>query len=87
MSDKILKLRGIAIGYFGWLLALAGPIGCLVLCEACKVITAYQMRNYQRRLAARQREAGAAAVDERRKGEDDPQKQPSNDAEDFNLQV
>merc|ERR1719204_1744909 len=44
-------LRGIAVGYFGWLLALVGPIGCLILCEACKIITAYQMKSYQAKLA------------------------------------
>merc|ERR1712050_551710 len=72
-SDKILKLRGIAIGYFGWLMALAGPVGCLVLCEACKIITAYQMRRYQRQLAARQEKAGAAAAleEKQKKGQDD----------------
>merc|ERR1712127_1157273 len=30
-SDMILGLRGIAVGIFGWLLALVGPIGCVVL--------------------------------------------------------
>mmetsp|Transcript_39345 Transcript_39345/g.83847 ORF Transcript_39345/g.83847 Transcript_39345/m.83847 type:complete len:1092 (+) Transcript_39345:135-3410(+) len=53
-SDKILGLRGIKIGIFGWLLALVGPIGCLTLCEACKLITAWQMRQYQNTLALRQ---------------------------------
>jgi magnesium-transporting ATPase (P-type) len=60
-SDKILKLDGIAIGHEGWLLALAGPLGCLVLCEACKVITAWQMRRYQRSLAAGQGTGRSAA--------------------------
>lgn len=35
----------------GWLLALVGPVGCLVLCEICKLLTAAQMRAYQRTLA------------------------------------
>eukprot|EP00445_Apocalathium_hangoei_P004070 CAMPEP_0203847722 /NCGR_PEP_ID=MMETSP0359-20131031/5172_1 /ASSEMBLY_ACC=CAM_ASM_000338 /TAXON_ID=268821 /ORGANISM="Scrippsiella Hangoei, Strain SHTV-5" /LENGTH=1090 /DNA_ID=CAMNT_0050763217 /DNA_START=48 /DNA_END=3320 /DNA_ORIENTATION=- len=52
-STEILKLRGIDIGPFGWLLALVGPIGCLVLCEACKLITGYQMKQYQEMLAAK----------------------------------
>merc|ERR1711972_625986 len=60
-SDKILKLDGIAIGHEGWLLALAGPLGCLVLCEACKVITAWQMRRYQSSLAAGQGTGRSAA--------------------------
>jgi len=63
-SDKILKLSGTSIGTHGWLLALAGPVGCLILCEACKVITAFQMRSYQRSLAAKQK-AGAAAEESR----------------------
>jgi len=62
-SDKILKLSGIAIGHEGWLLALAGPFSCLVLCEACKVITASQMQSYQRSLAIRQNASAAAAED------------------------
>jgi len=52
-SDKILQLRGVAVGAFGWLLALVGPVGCLVLCEACKLITAYQVNQYQAGLAKR----------------------------------
>jgi len=50
-SDQILQLSGVAIGPFGWLLALAGPIGCLVFCEVCKLITAAQVSRYQRGLA------------------------------------
>jgi len=53
-SDMILKLRGAAIGLFGWGVALLGPIGCLVLCELCKKITAYQKNQYQQELAERQ---------------------------------
>jgi len=68
-SDKILGLRGVAIGIFGWALALAGPIGCLTLCEACKLITAYQVEQYQQGLAMRhladdqRREEMAMALD------------------------
>lgn len=29
-------------------MAVIGPVGTLVLCELSKVITYYQMRNYQR---------------------------------------
>jgi magnesium-transporting ATPase (P-type) len=50
-SDKILKLRGIAVGIEGWLLALIGPIGCVILCEICKLLTAYQKKQYQEELA------------------------------------
>jgi len=50
-SDRILGLRGIEVGAFGWLLALVGPIGCVVLCELCKLITAMQAARYQEELA------------------------------------
>jgi len=50
-STDILQLRGLDVGITGWLLALLGPIGCLVLCEACKLITAFQMQRHQRTLA------------------------------------
>jgi len=50
-STDILQLRGIDVGIIGWLLALLGPVGCLVLCEACKLITAFQMQRYQQTLA------------------------------------
>mmetsp|Transcript_119701 Transcript_119701/g.235309 ORF Transcript_119701/g.235309 Transcript_119701/m.235309 type:complete len:328 (-) Transcript_119701:157-1140(-) len=46
-SDKILQLNGRTIGGVGWLLALAGPVACLVLCEICKVLTACQMQRYR----------------------------------------
>jgi len=49
-SDLILGLRGTKIGLWGWLVALAGPIGTLVLCEACKLVTSLQIRSYQQRL-------------------------------------
>jgi len=61
-SDKILKLSGASIGHHGWLLALAGPMGCLIFCEACKVITAFQKKRYQRSLAAKQN-VGVAVED------------------------
>jgi len=50
-STDILQLRGIDVGITGWLLALLGPVGCLVLCELCKLITAFQMKRYQQTLA------------------------------------
>jgi len=50
-SDEILGLNGMSIGGQGWLIALLGPLGCLVLCEASKPITGYQMKRYQQRLA------------------------------------
>mmetsp|Transcript_22463 Transcript_22463/g.33355 ORF Transcript_22463/g.33355 Transcript_22463/m.33355 type:complete len:165 (+) Transcript_22463:3-497(+) len=53
-SDMILGLDGTIIGWKGWVMALAGPVACLVLCEVCKFITAWQMRRYQRQLARQQ---------------------------------
>mmetsp|Transcript_3201 Transcript_3201/g.7281 ORF Transcript_3201/g.7281 Transcript_3201/m.7281 type:complete len:205 (-) Transcript_3201:36-650(-) len=66
-STDILQLRGINIGLQGWLLALVGPVGCLILCEVCKLLTAYQMRKYQAVLAEKHGEedrrlAAAAAA-------------------------
>jgi len=52
-SDKILGLRGIAIGPLGWAMALIGPVGCCILCELCKIITAMQADSYQKALALR----------------------------------
>jgi magnesium-transporting ATPase (P-type) len=50
-SDKVLELRGVHIGSWGYLVALTGPAATLILCEACKVITGFQMRRYQEQLA------------------------------------
>merc|ERR1712232_324886 len=46
-SDKILELRGLSIGLWGWLFALVGPLGTLILCELFKLVTARQMRAYE----------------------------------------
>jgi Ca2+-transporting ATPase len=50
-STKILGLRGLEVGGVGWAMAIIGPVGCLILCEFCKLITAYQMSMYQKKLA------------------------------------
>jgi len=50
-SDKILGLRGLDIGLWGWGVAIAGPVGTLVLSELCKLISAYQASSYQKTLA------------------------------------
>lgn len=54
LSDQILSLDGTSIGWFGLALAFAGPAGTLVLCEAAKVITHYQVQAYQARLRKNQ---------------------------------
>jgi len=61
-SDKILGLRGIAVGAWGWGVALLGPIGCVILCEMCKLITAYQSRQYQNELAEKRAKQEAATL-------------------------
>jgi len=53
-SDLILGLRGVAVGLYGWMLALLGPVGCVVLCELCKLLTKMQKQQYQEQLALRQ---------------------------------
>jgi len=57
VSTDILGLRGIEIGWKGWVLALAGPVGTLILCELCKLFTGVQMRAYQKKLAESQASA------------------------------
>merc|ERR1711972_1150796 len=59
-SDRILGLRGIAVGLWGWGVALLGPIGCVILCELCKLITAWQSRQYQKELAQKRAQVVAA---------------------------
>merc|ERR1719203_2294197 len=54
-SDMILGLRGVAVGLYGWALALVGPVGCVVLCEICKLITKMQKQQYQASLEVRQK--------------------------------
>lgn len=50
-SEEILELRGLHIGGWGYMVALTGPLATLVFCELCKIITSYQMRLHQRKLA------------------------------------
>jgi len=50
-SEEILGLRGMHIGWWGWGVALVGPVATLILCELCKIITYFQMQQHQRRLA------------------------------------
>ena len=52
LSDRILGLRGLEIGVFGWVLAATGPVGCFILSEGCKAITAYQAKSYQESLVS-----------------------------------
>jgi magnesium-transporting ATPase (P-type) len=50
VSDKILGLRGLDIGAWGWVVALAGPIATVILCELAKIVTYLQARRYQESL-------------------------------------
>merc|ERR1711907_403413 len=50
-SDQILELDGTRIGWWGWGVAALGPVATLILCELCKIVTGFQIRQHQRRLA------------------------------------
>jgi magnesium-transporting ATPase (P-type) len=50
VSDKILGLRGLDIGWWGWAVSLLGPLLTVVLCELAKIITYMQVRQYQAKL-------------------------------------
>jgi magnesium-transporting ATPase (P-type) len=67
LSDQILELDGIEIGAWGWGVAACGPVATLVLCELSKFVTAFQIRQHQRRLAKSeelaQEHKSAAAVE------------------------
>merc|ERR1712046_331908 len=54
LNNKILGLDGTKIGT-GWLIALAGPLGCLLLCEIYKVVTKHQIQLYEEKLEREQR--------------------------------
>merc|ERR1712157_708898 len=43
VSDKILGLRGLEIGWWGWAVTLIGPVLTVVLCELAKIITYVQV--------------------------------------------
>merc|ERR1711976_337898 len=51
VSDKILGLRGLDIGGWGWAVSLVGPVATVVLCELAKIITYFQVRQYQAKIA------------------------------------
>jgi len=50
VSDKILGLRGLDIGWWGWAVSLIGPVATAILCELAKIITYFQVRQYQAKL-------------------------------------
>lgn len=54
LNTKILGLDGMKIG-IGWVIALAGPLGCLLLCEMYKVVTKHQIQLYEEKLEREQR--------------------------------
>jgi len=62
LSDRILGLRGLEIGFFGWVLALAGPVGCFILSESCKLISAYQAKKHQDSLSIADTPPAAAPI-------------------------
>merc|ERR1711976_79945 len=50
VSDKILGLRGLDIGGWGWAVSLVGPVATVILCESAKIITYFQVRQYQAKI-------------------------------------
>jgi len=60
-SEDILSLRGRHIGAWGWGVSFAGPLGTLILCELSKLITKYQMKQHQNKLAKKAAADDAAA--------------------------
>lgn len=62
LSDQILGLYGLEIGLFGWALAIAGPVGCFILSESCKLISAYQAKKHQDSLAMKDPAPAAAPI-------------------------
>merc|ERR1712151_782696 len=50
ISDKILGLRGMDIGLWGWGVSLVGPVGTVIFCELAKIITHMQVRQYEAKL-------------------------------------
>merc|ERR1712019_29098 len=51
VSDKILGLRGLNIGLWGWAVSLIGPAATVILCELAKIITYFQVRHYQAKIS------------------------------------
>eukprot|EP00435_Cladocopium_sp_Y103_P016965 s1159_g4.t1 len=50
LSDRILGLRGLEIGAsagFNNSAIMVGPVGCFILSESCKIISAYQAKKHQ----------------------------------------
>merc|ERR1711976_145498 len=50
VSDKILGLRGLDIGLWGWAVSFIGPVATVVFCELAKIVTYMQVRQYQKKL-------------------------------------
>lgn len=65
LSDAVLRLRGLDVGWAGWCCALIGPIATGVLSETCKLLTQRQVVNYWR---TRPEAAAAPAVSRLRSG-------------------
>merc|ERR1712025_1086195 len=63
-SEDILSLRGRHIGWWGWGVAFTGPVATLILCELCKLITAFQMKQHDKRRAIANDKADAASAKE-----------------------
>merc|ERR1712151_813253 len=51
VSDRILGLRGLDIGFWGWAVSLIGPVATVIFCELAKIITYMQVRQYEAKVA------------------------------------
>jgi len=63
-SEEILGLRGQHIGWWGWGVALLGPLATLILCEFCKIITHLQIRQHQRKVSMGKEMAAVKSIED-----------------------
>jgi len=63
LNEDILKLSGYTIG-IGWVIAFAGPLGCLFLCEVWKIVTGWQIAAYQKKMQEEQARAAMNRKDD-----------------------
>jgi magnesium-transporting ATPase (P-type) len=54
ISKDIFGLEGAIIGAEGWLLAIAGSVVCLVICEVYKLVSHNQIKRFQKRVQEQQ---------------------------------
>merc|ERR1711918_323521 len=65
INEDILNLSGYTIGV-GWVIAIAGPLGCLFLCEMWKIVTGWQIDAYQKKRKEMEQRAVALRNDDQK---------------------